>query len=313
MALLSANLARRGKPGPLLWTEEREIPQATLDYLWSQRAAFWVTPAEGPFHHFWILGNPDKISFPAQGQADYAVEIGPYKMKGQGLAGYEMLFAAWVVLGIASAAWIAFHETRFLPEQNWAMRQAWPLLALVSGPFGILFYVLAYRRPIIRHGKMIMWDRPLWLQGMVATAGSVGFGGTIMVTAGMIVAILGLPLVPSEGPLYLLGGPMILSMIISYVAAVLISWPLFQTPMLAMFHGRSYAQALPVVLVSMLIAAIAMDPAMWYLMMSNTPMMPSVRSVLWFGTMFFAVFLAFLLAWPFNYLFVRAPRKSGLM
>ncbi|MCE7981779.1 MAG: DUF4396 domain-containing protein [Caldilinea sp. CFX5] len=102
-----------------------------------------------------------------------------------------------------------------------------------------------------------------------------------------------------------------------YVVAVLISWPLYQTPMIAMFHGISYREALPkalpVVLISMLAAAIAMDPAMWYYMMSNMPMMPNEESILWFGTMFFTVFLAFLVAWPFNYLFVRRQRKSGMM
>lgn len=98
MALLSANLARRGKVGPLLWANERVLPAPVNDYLWSQRAAFWVTPSEGPFHHFWILGDTAQISSPAQGQADYAVEIGPYKEKGPGASGMDMLVIAWVAL-----------------------------------------------------------------------------------------------------------------------------------------------------------------------------------------------------------------------
>lgn len=317
MALLSANLARRGKPGPLLWVEERTIPQVVNDYLWSQRAAFWASPAEGPFHHSWILGSTDAISFPAQSQADYAVEIGPYKMKGPGLAGMDMLATAWVTLGIASALWILVHEFRHLPGQMWVMRLAWPLLALALGPFGIIAYALAYSRPAIARQGMTLWDRPLWLQGLVATASAVGFGGPLMVAAGYVLTVLGLPLIPASGPLFWLGAPMVLVMIFNYVVAVLVSWPLYQTPMLAMLHGRPYGEmlprALPVVLLSMAAVSLAMFPGMWALMMWNLPQMPSEESILWFGVMFFTVFLGFLIAWPANYVFIRRQVKGGLM
>jgi hypothetical protein len=316
-ALLSANLARRGKPGPLLWAEERGLPHRVNNYLWSQRAAFWVTPAEGPFHHFWILGDTTHVSFPAQSQADYAVEIGPYKMKGVGLAGMDMLGTVWIVLGIASAAWIVLHEVKFLPQQNWVMRLGWPLLAFMLGPFGIVFYILAYRRPVLRADNMLLWDRPLWLQGLVATASGVGFGGLLMVATGYVLTLFGLPIVPNRSPVFWLGAPMVLSMIASYIVAVVVSWPLYQTPMLAMFHGRSYSemltQALPIVMISMASVSLAMFPGMWWLMMWNLPMMPTDESILWFGVMFFTVFLGFLIAWPANYVYVRRQWKSGLM
>ncbi|MFZ6028675.1 MAG: DUF4396 domain-containing protein [Chloroflexota bacterium] len=317
-ALLSANLARRGKPGPLLWTERDALPQVVNNYIWSQRAAFWVTPSEGPFHHFWILGDRAQISFVVQGQADYAVEIGPYLGKGVGMSGIDFLATAWVAFGLASAAWIIFHQARFLAQQNWVMRLAWPLLAMMIGPFGIPFYYLAYNRPVIRHNEMQVWDRPLWLQGLVATVSAVGFGAAIMIATGFIVTQLGAPLLPSRLPvLFLLGTPMILIMIINYVVAVLVSWLLFQTPMLASFLGLSYVETLPrslsMVLVSMSAAALAMNPGMWWLMMSKVPMMPTEESILWFGVMFFTAFLALLMAWPFNYLLVRRQRKSGLM
>ncbi len=48
-------------------------------------------------------------------------------------------------------------------------------------------------------------------------------------------------------------------------------------------------------------------------MMLNLQMMPSEESILWFGVMFFTVFLGFLISWPFNYAFVRSQRKSGMM
>ncbi|MDX1663700.1 MAG: DUF4396 domain-containing protein, partial [Candidatus Promineifilaceae bacterium] len=322
MGLLSANLARRGKPGPLFWTPQEELPQGVYNYFFSQRAAFWVTPSEGPFHHFYLLGDTEAISFPAQGEADYAVEIGPYFQKGVGAGPLDMLAAAWVLIGVASALWIAVHESRFLPYQNWLMSLAWPLLALMIGPFGILFYRLAYSRPIIKkkqpNGKMmIMWDRPLWLQGLVATASAVGFGAMIMIFTGYLVTLFGMPLIPMTNYAFLLGTPMILIMIINYVAAVLIAWPLFQAPMMAVMYDVPYRKALriafPLVAASMAAAAVGMNPSMWWFMMSKIPMMPTEESILWFGTMFVTAFVAFLLAWPLNYYFVRTQRKAGLM
>lgn len=317
LGLLSANLARRGKPGPLFWSPPEELPQAVYNYFFSQRAAFWVTPSEGPFHHFYVLGDTAALSFPAQGEADFSVEIGPYFQKGVGAGPMDMLATAWVLLGVASALWIAVHEGRFLPYQNWLMKLAWPLLALMVGPFGIPLYRMAYRRPIIRHGKMIMWDRPLWLQGLVATASAVGFGGMIMVTSGYLVTLFGMPLNPMQNLLFLLGTPMILVMIINYFVAVVVAWFLFQTPMMATMYRTTYRQALPkalpLVATSMLAAAVGMNPSMWWFMMSKIPMMPTEESILWLGTMFFTVFVAFLIAWPLNYYFIREQRKAGLM
>ena len=138
-----------------------------------------------------------------------------------------------------------------------------------------------------------------------------------MIVSGFIATTLGLPLFPNRSPIFWLGTPMVLVMIINYVVAVLISWPIFQTPMLAMFYGQRYSktlvQALVIVLISMATAALAMNPGMWWLMMWSLPMMPTEESILWFGVMFFTAFLAFLMAWPFNYVFVRLQRKSGLM
>jgi hypothetical protein len=106
-------------------------------------------------------------------------------------------------------------------------------------------------------------------------------------------------------------------MIADFVVAVLISWPLYQTPMIGMLHGLPYRKALmpalPIVLASMASVSVAMFPGMWWLMMWELPMMPSEESILWYGVMFATVFLGFLTAWPINYLFVRVQRKSGMM
>lgn len=318
-AVLAANLARRGKPGPLLWARQQTLPQPTNDYLWSQRPAFWTVPNQGPFDHVYVLGDTSAVSFAAQAQADYALEIGPYRMKGPGAAGMDMIATGWLLIGLASALWIAVHQVRHLRGQHWVMRLAWPLWAFMAGPLGILIYWLAYRRPVVRHGQMTMWDRPLWLQGLVATVSAVGFGGTLMITTSWLMTFFGLPLWPNHLPagLMLLGSPMIWSMIGAYVVAVAGSWLLYQTPMIAMFRGQPYRRALwtalPVVLASMTSVAAVMFPGMWWLMMDNLPQMPSEESVLWFGVMAWTVVAGALLAWPTNYALVRARRKSGLM
>jgi hypothetical protein len=197
------------------------------------------------------------------------------------------------------------------------MRLAWPLFALMAGPFGIPLYYLAHNRPVIRSSDQVLWDRPLWLQGIVATVSAVGFGASIMIATGFVITFLGMPLFPAQGPLFFVGTPMVITMIINYIVAVLVSWPLFQAPMIAMFYGISYRdalpKALPMVLISMSAAALGMNPWMWGLMMWHIPMSPTEESILWFGTMFFTAFTAFLIALPFNYLLVRNQRKSGMM
>lgn len=319
VAVLAANLARRGRPGPLLWSGRETLPQPVNDFLWSQRPAFWTVPNEGPFDHVYVLGDTEAVSFAAQAQADYALEIGPYRMKGPGAAGMDMLAAGWLLIGFASALWIAAHQLRHLSGQHWVMRLAWPLWAVPGGPLGIVAYWLAYRRPVIRHAGMTMWDRPLWLQGLAATISAVGFGGTLMIATSWVMTFFGLPLFPNSLPagLMLLGSPMIWSMIAAYLVAVLVSWLLYQTPMIAMFHDQQYRRALwtalPVVLASMSSVSVAMFPGMWWLMMSNLPMMPSEESILWFGVMAWTVVAGTLIAWPTNYALVRTRRKSGLM
>lgn len=317
IALQSANIAAFGRPGPLLWSGEFFLPQVVNDYLFSQRAAFFVSPLEGPFHHAYVLGGLGQISFPAQAQADYAVEIGPYLGKGVGMSGLDMLAAAWVMLGVASSLWVVVHGAKFLPQQMWIMRLAWPLFALMAGPFGIPLYWLAYSAPTMEHNEMIMWDRPVWLQGMVATIGSVGFGGALMVATGLAMTTLGVPLIANNTPVFWLGTPMVIIMLTAYVVAVLVSWPLYQAPMLAMFHGWGYKKALPkslpIVLLSMASVSLAMYPGMWWFMMMRFPMMPTEEFILWFGTMFFTVFLGFLIAWGINFLLIRRQLKPGLM
>ncbi len=40
-------------------------------------------------------------------------------------------------------------------------------------------------------------------------------------------------------------------------------------------------------------------------------MMPTEEWILWFGIIFYTVFLGLLVSWPFSYVFVRTQRKLG--
>lgn len=59
-----------------------------------------------------------------------------------------------------------------------------------------------------------------------------------MIVSGYIATTLDLSLFPNERSLFWLGAPMIIVMIINYVVAVVVSWPLFQTPMLSIVLWR---------------------------------------------------------------------------
>ena len=156
-AVAGLSLARFGKFGPLLWVERDRVPPATDQYLWKMRPEFFVTPAEGPFNHLWVLGDPDHISITTQGWADNSQEIGAYRFQEDGLSGLEMLLVVWVAAGFACGLWIFLHSRRRIPQMSGMMRASWTLLGLVMGPIAVWLYRRSYHKvPWMRHAQMAM-------------------------------------------------------------------------------------------------------------------------------------------------------------
>ena len=72
-----------------------------------------------------------------------------------------------------------------------------------------------------------------------------------------------------------------------------------------------YRRTLGVTVISMTAVSLGMMTSAWVLQMSKLPMMPKDDDILWFGAMWLASTVGFLIAWPINYPLVRGGWKMG--
>ncbi|GAB6179904.1 hypothetical protein JCM14036_12230 [Desulfotomaculum defluvii] len=76
--------------GPLLLTDSTKVPSSLEKFLWSTAPDWWVTPAEGPFNHTYILGDLKDISYGVQGRVDFISELRSYiSQMEQGVSGSD--------------------------------------------------------------------------------------------------------------------------------------------------------------------------------------------------------------------------------
>ena len=319
-AVAGLSLARFGKFGPLLWVERDRIPPATEQYLWKMRPEFFVTPAEGPFNHLWILGDVERISITTQGWADNSQEIGAYRFQEDGLSGLEMLLVVWVAAGFACGLWIFLHSLRRIPQMSAMMRATWTLLGLVLGPLAVWLYRRSYHKvPWMRHGQMAMWQRQGFGPALAASAMNRGFDGPLMLVISWIVTALGLPLLIFRGPVFWLGNSMMLSIFIAYFGALLLHWLLMHAAMFMEHEQLSYGQAVrrafqPAFL-SMTAMAIGMMGFMWWIQMMELMMeeMPTDDEIMWWGTVVVSILAGWLIALPIDAWLVRRKLQPGTM
>jgi hypothetical protein len=312
-------LARSNAATFLFAADDGGLPGATDRYVWSQRADWFVTPAEGPFRHMWIVG--DRVSYAAHGRLDLAPEKSPYLSLGEPALGpMEALLLVFIVFGIAGAMFVAVHGRRLLPDVMAPQRIAWILTALLLPILGVLLYLAAYRRPRVTHERMPHWIRPSSIQAAAATAMGFGYGAPLMIVIGYAFVYFGFPLFFGEwanGWVFAAGAGMPLMMTGMYVLAVLVAWPLAQMPMAAMMQSagpREVAwRTLGVTALSMAAVSLGMMTTAWWMLMAHSPMMPKEDQILWFGSMWLASTIGFLIAWPLNWPMVRARLKSGAM
>jgi hypothetical protein len=312
-------LARSNVATFLFAADDGGIPGATDRYLWSQRADWFVTPAEGPFRHLWIVG--DRVSYAAQGRLDLTPEKSPYLSLGEPALGpMEALLVVFIVFGISGAVFVALHGQRLLPDVVAPQRIAWIFTALLLPVLGVLLYLAAYRRPRVTHEHMAHWVRPASIQAAAATAMGFGYGAPLMIVIGYAFVYFGFPLFFGEwanGWLFVVGAGMPLMMAGMYVFAVLVAWPLVQMPMATMMRGASPREAawrtLGVTSLSMAAVSLGMMTTAWWMLMAHSPMMPKEDQILWFGSMWLASSIGFVIAWPLNWPMVRARLKTGAM
>lgn len=339
-------LSHSAKYGPILFTNNEYIPPIVDNYLWSTKADFFMTPAEGPFNHYWIISNPnsnnnnnnDGISYIVQSRFDYGTEIGAYRMQGAGMSSLEALFAGWIAFSIFGMIYVAISMRKSLQNVSLLQKLAWPLVVLMLGPFGLVAYWLSFngRRMIEMNMNknenddskklssspssrmMVMWERPIWSQSIVATFVAVAFAASTMIaTAYLLETFIGLPLQVIDGSFYWFGNGMILTIAISYGVAVIVSLFVFQAPMFAQQRKQSYKKVLKIALVAVLASmtsvSLGMMTLMYFMHMWWLPMVPEEDDLAWFGSMFFSTLIGAVIAMPINYLLVRRGIKVGEM
>ena len=319
LGLAALPLAYSNAAALLYTADDGGLPAVTDRYLWGQRADWFVTPSEGPFRHLWLIGN--RTSYGAQGRMDLALEKATYLDQGKvALGPIEALMIAFIALGLAGALFVLLHGARLLPEVMMQTRLAWAFTALFVPVVGVILYLASYRRPVLNPDeKMPQWLRPPAIQAAAGTAMGFGYGAPLMVVIGFLFVWYGFPLVfGSAVPdgLFWLGAGMPIMMIGMYVGAVLLAWPLVQLPMKQMMGmplKKAGWAALRVTTVSMAAVSLGMMTTTWFMMMNRFPMMPQEDDVAWFGVLWFASFVGFLLSWPLNWPMVRGGMKSGLM
>ena len=319
MAIIGTQLSFTGKVGPLLWTEGKSLSKIVEGYLWSLKPNFWITPAEGPYNHIWILGDNSILNYGIQGRVDYTQEIESYEMMGEGgVSGLDLLSILWVLASLGCSLWVTFHVFFRMVSLFILTKMMWILITLILGPVGLWLYVISYKdRPFMKMMDNVMWKRPLWNQVAVATIMGLSFGGATMIATAYIVASLGMPLIPISSPkLFLLGNPMILQMIIVYIVAFILNFTVFMPTMLMRMKNISYnigvKESLPVVFISMTSVSIGMMTSMWWLHMVYSPMMPEETHILWWGFMSLATLIGGIIAFIPNWRLVRYGKKMGV-
>lgn len=297
------------------------VPGALDRYAFKQRADWFVTPAEGPFRHFFVVG--DRVSYAAQARLDFALEKGPYASAGpDALGAMEGLAIVFIALGFAGAILVWCHAARLLPDLMPTMRIAWAFTALLVPILGVVLYFAAHRRPTHppdEEHAHVRFMRPPSIQSAAATAMGFGYGAPLMVAIGFLFAYFGFPLFYgrwAEGASFLFGAGMPIMMFGMWAGAIVLAWLCAQAPMMKMMMPKMaakmrYRRTLGITTISMTAVSLGMMTSTWVLQMAKLPMMPKEDEILFFGALWLASAVGFLVAWPLNYPLVRTGWKMG--
>ncbi|AVQ47606.1 DUF4396 domain-containing protein [Clostridium botulinum] len=321
MALVGSQLALKGKVGSILWTNKNYLSPLTENYLWRMKPNYWVTPAEGPYNSLWVIGNENILPFSIQSRADYTEEIKPYKTMGdQGVSGLDGISIIFSLISILGTIWVSLHLYFRMKNLSTLTKLMWILTVLLLGPIGIWFYIISYiNSPWIKINGKIIYLRSLWKQTSVATLSGLAFGGASLIVVNYILTYIGSPLIPfyARFGFYLLGNPMIIKMLISYLISFLLDLFVFRPTMLIEMKDIKYKDAVKesvlLVFISLTSISIGMRLSIWWFNMSYSPTMLQEDNILWFGFMAISVFIGFLTAYIPNWILVRSGKKMGTL
>ena len=230
----------------------------------------------------------------------------------------EAIAIIFIALGIAGAIFIAIHSSYTLPGITVPIKIAWVLGSALLPVLGVILYINAYRRPVYFEGMMTRWLRPPGIQAASATMMGFGYGAPAMIAVAYIFAYFGFPVFFSEGindTIFWAGAGMPVMMFWMYLGALILVIFLVQYPMkntmMEIKDGMILLKGLKVAFLSMTAVSLGMMTMSWWMMMVHIPMMPKEDDILWFGTMWIASFIGFLVAWPLNSLMIRKNIKHG--
>ncbi|PNY81682.1 DUF4396 domain-containing protein [Deinococcus koreensis] len=207
---------------------------------------------------------------------------------------------AWLILCVLSAAYVAWDQFRGNPEPA-VMKWGFVLVTLYMGPVGLLLYVLADKEP--RAGTHEAFTAPLWKQGVGSTVHCVAGDATGIITAAVIVAMLGLP--------------MWADLLVEYAAGFTFGLLIFQALFMRGVMGGSYVQnvrrSFVPEFISMNAMMAGMAPVMALLMMGRDMRAMSPSEPLFWAVMSLGVTVGFAVAYPVNVWLVSRGLKHGLM
>ncbi|MEO5595618.1 MAG: DUF4396 domain-containing protein, partial [Lysobacteraceae bacterium] len=212
----------------------------------------------------------------------------------------DIFVYAWLGIAVLSAAYVAWDQFRGNPEPA-VMKWGFVLVTLYMGPIGLLLYVMADKEP--RPGEHEEFIKPLWKQGVGSTVHCVAGDATGIITAAVIVAVVGLP--------------MWQDLIVEYVSGFLFGLLIFQALFMRKIMGGSYLQNvrrsfLPE-LISMNCMMAGMAPVMVALMMGRDMRAMWPGEPLFWMVMSLGIIAGFAIAYPVNVWMVARGMKHGLM
>ncbi|WP_085828972.1 DUF4396 domain-containing protein [Clostridium massiliodielmoense] len=321
MAVLASQLSTKGRTGPMLWTESKGLSPITENYLWRMKPNYWVGGAEGPYNNVWIIGSNNILDYGTQSRVDYTQGINSYEMMGHGgVSGIEALCIVSILISIFGAIWTALHLFLRMRRLSPLVKIMWILTVLLLGALGLWIYIISYvDSPWMNVNNKVICMRPVWKQVLVATVMTLSFGGASIIAIQYIMTKIGLPIaiLPEKSGVHLLGNPIIILMIVSYILAFILSVYFFVPDLFIEIKNISYIHAkkeafVPVV-VSITSIFIGIALSMWWLSVVYAPRIPEEDYILWWGFMHLSVVIGGIVSYIPNWLLVKFGKELGVV
>ena len=215
------------------------------------------------------------------------------------LAWIDVVAIVWIVLNLASTAYVAWDAFTNNPELT-VMKWGWVLVSLYTGVLGAVLYVMSCKEP--RPGTHERFISPLWKQGVGSAIHCVAGDASGIVFAATITALLGFP--------------MWIDLIVEYVFGFAFGLFVFQALFMKDMMGGSYRRALTRSLIpewlSMNMVMAGMIPAMVLLMMGQDMRAMEPTHLVYWVAMSASIIVGFVVAYPVNVWLVAAGLKHGM-